>query len=71
MAILNATRSPALGLGDRLVALLAQAKSAYQRNALYRQTLRELNVLTERELADLGIHRSQIRLIATEAAYGK
>lgn len=37
---------------------------------LYRQTLSELGQLTARELADLGIHRSQIRSIALEAAYG-
>ncbi|AUH35391.1 hypothetical protein CUV01_11325 [Paracoccus tegillarcae] len=40
------------------------------RNAVYRQTIRELNSLTERDLSDLGIHRSMIRRIALEAAYG-
>ncbi len=36
----------------------------------YRQTLSELGQLTDRELADMGIHRTQITEIATEAAYG-
>jgi uncharacterized protein YjiS (DUF1127 family) len=40
----------------------------YQR---YRQTLRELESLTDRELEDIGIHRSQIREIAREAARQK
>lgn len=35
----------------------------------YRKTVGELEALTERELADLGVHRSQIRGIAYKAAY--
>jgi len=40
------------------------------RYRVYRNTLRELGELTNRDLADLGIHRSSIRAIAYEAAYG-
>ena len=36
---------------------------------VYRQTLSELQALSQRELSDLGIHRSMIRSIAHEAAY--
>ena len=36
---------------------------------VYRVTLSELQNLSDRELADLGIHRSQIRSIAYNAAY--
>ena len=36
-----------------------------------RRTVAELNSLTDRELADLGIHRADIRQIAIQAAYGK
>ncbi len=35
----------------------------------YRQTLGELQTLSDRELNDLGIHRSQLRGIAYRAAY--
>ena len=35
----------------------------------YRQTLTELETLSDRELADLGIHRSNLRGIAYRAAY--
>jgi uncharacterized protein YjiS (DUF1127 family) len=36
---------------------------------LYRQTVRELSVLTDRELDDLGISRFQIENIAREHAF--
>ena len=39
--------------------------------AIYRATVAELNTLSARDLADLGIHRSSIRSIAYEAAYVK
>ncbi|MGR3712302.1 MAG: DUF1127 domain-containing protein [Shimia sp.] len=34
----------------------------------YRQTVNELNELSDRELADLGLHRSMIRRLAIEAS---
>ncbi|SPJ23898.1 hypothetical protein PAA8504_01717 [Palleronia abyssalis] len=37
---------------------------------VFRQTRRELNELSDRELADLGLHRSGITAVAREAAYG-
>lgn len=55
---------------DRLVAALQRFQENRARNAVYRQTLRELSDLTNRDLDDLGIHRSMIKSIATEAAYG-
>lgn len=42
------------------------ARFAWHRN--YRRTIEELQMLSDRELGDLGIHRSQIREIAREAA---
>jgi uncharacterized protein YjiS (DUF1127 family) len=41
------------------------------KRALYRKTISELQSLTGRELADLGINRSAIKGIALEAAFGK
>ncbi len=71
MADLNATRIAPLGLGDRIVSALVSIKEAARRRAVYRQTLRELNALSTRDLNDLGIHKSMIGRIAREAAYGK
>ncbi|MCG7630406.1 DUF1127 domain-containing protein [Epibacterium sp. MM17-32] len=36
---------------------------------VYRQTLTELNALSGRELADLGLNRSMLKRVALEAAY--
>ncbi|MAL27001.1 MAG: hypothetical protein CL820_14175 [Croceicoccus sp.] len=41
------------------------------RRAVYRQTVRELNALTARDLDDLGINRSMITRLAHEAAWGE
>ena len=41
--------------------------SAFNNWRLYRRTYRELAQLSERELSDLGIHRSQIPTIARQA----
>lgn len=71
MAIANATRSTAPGLAERLMTAFTAAKAELRRQRVYRRTLRELNALTERELADLGIHASMIQQIAREAAWGK
>jgi uncharacterized protein YjiS (DUF1127 family) len=71
MATLNATRTPALGLAERLTLAITAVKTSYRKHALYRQTLRELKALSNRELNDLGIHASMIERIAHEAAYGK
>jgi uncharacterized protein YjiS (DUF1127 family) len=40
----------------------------YRRWRRYRETVRELQGLSSRELTDLGIHRSEIGRLAREAA---
>lgn len=71
MAYVNVSRAGQAGLADRLAALPKLIKAAIVRRQKYAQTYRELDALTERELSDLGIHRSSIARIAHEAAYGK
>ncbi len=51
-----------------LTAITARIKAAIARNRVYRQTQRELSLLTDRDLADLGISRSAITQIARDAA---
>lgn len=71
MAFANSIQSARVGLADRLAAFLAGLGEARQRRKVYRQTVRELGVLSTRELTDLGIHHSMITRVALEAAYGK
>lgn len=71
MAYVNTTRIAANGFTDRLAGMVKTIKTAVQRRQIYAQTLRELNGLTDRELADLDINRSMVRRIALDAAYGK
>ena len=59
------------GLFDRVRAIIADITERAARAKVYRTTLEELKALSGRELADLGIHRSEIKRIAYEAAYKK
>ncbi|MBV2358191.1 DUF1127 domain-containing protein [Thalassococcus sp. CAU 1522] len=57
------------GLGGRFAALVVDLRARLARRRIYRETLRELNTLSERELNDLGLNRSVIRRVAWQAAY--
>lgn len=50
---------------------LARFKAARVRRTIYTQVLAELNTMTDRDLADIGISRLEIRDVARRAAYGK
>ena len=41
----------------------------YLRHRQYRKTLSELAALSNRDLADLGLHRSALRRVAWQAVY--
>ncbi|TNF22429.1 MAG: DUF1127 domain-containing protein [Rhodobacteraceae bacterium] len=43
--------------------------AGYQKYRLYRSTINDLQGLSNRELADLGLHRTEIRRVAYHAAY--
>ncbi|WP_050603022.1 DUF1127 domain-containing protein [Ruegeria sp. 6PALISEP08] len=51
-----------------LAALVETAKTRFVRYRMYRQTVNELSGLSNRELTDLGLHRSMIRRVALQAA---
>ncbi|WP_169583508.1 DUF1127 domain-containing protein [Rhodobacter capsulatus] len=67
MALVSDIRTTESGFSN----LLASIREALARRKVYRQTLAELRSLSNRELNDLGMHRSMLTRIALEAAYGK
>lgn len=50
--------------------ITARLRQVFADYRLYRKTLAELESLSDRELADLGISRLSIREIARESVYG-
>ena len=58
-------RVPALAAPAELLRGLRARLSQHRR---YRRTLDELSRLSDRQLADLGLHRSALRAVAFEAA---
>ena len=70
MAYATANTTVGLNLVGRIAAYRAQLADASAKRKVYRLTRAELSSLSNRDLADLGIGRSQIRGIALEAAYG-
>jgi len=56
---------------SRVLAATSGITAALRKRQVYLSTQRELNSLSNRDLSDLGIHRSMIAEIAREAAYGK
>jgi uncharacterized protein YjiS (DUF1127 family) len=71
MAYVNTTRIARKGFADRLVMVRDTILTAIAQRRIYLRTVAELNGLSDRELADLGISRLGITEIAHEAAYGK
>lgn len=58
------------GFGAGLFAVLKETRARLSDWALYRRTVRELDQLSARELADLGLSRSSLKIAAREAVYG-
>ena len=71
MSNVNVIRHADAGLFGRFNAFLADYRAARKRYAVYRETLGELNALSDRDLADMGMHRSMLEDVAKAAAYGK
>ena len=70
MTVQSATYAALPDFAGRIVALRKNIAQAAAKRKVYRTTLAELENLTTRDLADLGIARTSIRAIAYEAAYG-
>ena len=67
----NRTISNGMGLGARLNEIGKDIVEAWRAYRVYRETLGELQALSTRELADLGLNASTLSSVALEAAYGK
>lgn len=65
MAYALTINSPATSNGA-----LGRARDAVARYRTYRETVSELRALNDRELADLGIVRANVRDVARSAVYG-
>ncbi|KAA9009842.1 DUF1127 domain-containing protein [Histidinibacterium aquaticum] len=63
------TRTGFIGTANR-GSFIEAFKTRRSQNRVYRETLRELSQLTDRDLADLNISRHRIPDIARDAAYG-
>ena len=57
------------GLVARFNAALVGLRARAARRRIYKETFRELSSLSNRELSDLGLGRSEIRRVAYQAAY--
>ncbi len=60
----------ALDLLPSLKVLVANISAKIEENRIVNRTIKELSSLSNRELADLGIHRGQITSIARETVKG-
>ncbi|WP_297772487.1 DUF1127 domain-containing protein [uncultured Roseovarius sp.] len=63
-------RSAVQVLGEDVSAAIYAAMRRIADYRTYRQTVNELSVLSTRDLADLGLHRGEIRRVAYETVYG-
>lgn len=69
MAAVQQIATPKALLASTPLAWVEELSARFARYRLYRRTVNELNSLTGRELADLGLHRSMIKRVAYQASY--
>lgn len=69
MAYVQNTRAAAPATAA-ITGFFSSILDGFARYRVYRETMLELSNLSDRELADLGLHRSNLRSVAYEAAYG-
>ncbi|MEC8628973.1 MAG: DUF1127 domain-containing protein [Pseudomonadota bacterium] len=68
MAFASDIRRIEANIAAPFYAAYASLKVALARRAVYKRTVAELNMLNDRELNDLGLHRSMIKGLAREEA---
>jgi uncharacterized protein YjiS (DUF1127 family) len=70
MAYVNASHTVGFDLAGRIATLKNSLVESLSRYRVYRETLAELEGLSNRDLNDLGLSRAGIKAVALEAAYG-
>lgn len=70
MAYLNTQSATGTSFAGSLFAGIENLRQRFVAYRQFRETLDGLNALTDRDLADLGLHRSQIPAVAKETVYG-
>ena len=68
MAFASDNRAVTFGFFDRISAMIASYGEARAQHKIYRETFRELDMLSNKELADIGLNRTMIKSVALEAA---
>lgn len=68
MAYVNTTSAPTTSFFARIGTAFATLATRYKQHRLYRETLDGLSALSNRELTDLGLNRSDLRRVSWEAA---
>ena len=63
-------RTTAATLGHEALGLFATAAKRFADYRAYRHAVNELSLLSAHDLADLGLHRSEIQRVAYELVYG-
>lgn len=69
MAYTNTTSLPQTSFLARTTSMIDAVATRYKKYCLYRETCDGLSALSNRDLADLGLSRSDIRRVALESAY--
>ena len=69
MAYANTTALPTVSFFARIGSALDALATRYKQYRLYRETFDSLNDLSDRELADLGLCRSNLRGTAFAVVY--
>ncbi|GHH01271.1 DUF1127 domain-containing protein [Pseudodonghicola xiamenensis] len=68
MAALTHSDDRAASPTGRLAAWIDDARVRFERHRVYRRTMSEMGALNNQELADLGLHRSELRRVAYQAS---
>ena len=69
MTYVNSANTIEIDFADRIASVFQGLFGDFVKSRLARQTARELNALSTRELDDLGIARKEIKSIAKAAAF--